>query len=59
MYLIFLGAMLTALFGLITAFHFDLFVWTVLLKALTSLFFVRWPGIYCWPLTGRREFYLY
>ena len=40
MYLIFLGAMLTALFGLITAFHFDLFVWTVLLKALTSLFFV-------------------
>ena len=40
MYLIFLGAMLTALFGLITEIHFDLFVWTVLLKALTSLFFV-------------------
>lgn len=40
MYLIFEGLMCLALAGLLAAFHCGLLVWAVLLKALTSLFFV-------------------
>lgn len=40
MYLIFEGLMFLALAGLLAAFHYGIFVWAVLLKALTSLFFV-------------------
>lgn len=39
-YLVFEGLMLPALAGLLAAFHFKSFFWTILLKTLTSLLFV-------------------